>query len=95
MDLHTDGIKMIVHIIVCKTENQQPILFKNRTSLCIVSLALLGIVLGTVQFDHKPCLCTVKVNDKGFNDPLFVDFYRIIAQKHIPKSVLLWCQITS
>ena len=50
MDLRTDGIKMIVHIIVCKTENQQPILFKNCTSFCIVSSALLGIVLRTVQF---------------------------------------------
>ena len=48
MDLRTDGIKMIVHITVCKTENQQPILFKNCTSFCIVSPALLGIVLGTV-----------------------------------------------
>ena len=65
------------------------ILFKNRTSFCIVSLALLGIVLGTVQLDHKPCLCTVKVNDKGLNDPLLVDFYRIIAQKQIPKLSLL------
>ena len=95
MDLRTDGIKMIVHIIVCKTENQQPILFKNCTSFCIVSSALLGIVLRTVQFDHKPCLCTVKVNDKGFNDPLLVDFYRIITQKHIPELVLLWGQITA
>ena len=90
VNLRTDGIKMIVYIIVCKTKNQQPILFKNRTSFCIVSLALLGIVLGTVQFDHKPCLCTVEVNDKGFNDPLLVEFYRIITQKHIPEPVLLW-----
>lgn len=92
--LCTDGIKMVVHIVICKTENQQSILFKNRTSFCIVSLALLGIVLKTVQLDHKPCLCTVKVNDKGFNDPLLVDFYRIITQKQIPKLSLLrsrWC----
>ena len=80
---------MVVHIVICKTENQQSILFKNRTSFCIVSLALLGIVLGTVQLDHKPCLCTVKVNDKGFNDPLLVDFYRIITQKQISKLSLL------
>ena len=93
--LCTDGIKMVVHIVICKTENQQSILFKNRTSFCIVSLALLGIVLGTVQLDHKPCLRTVKVNDKGFNDSLFIDLYRIIAQKYIPESVLLWRQITS
>lgn len=57
VNLRTDGIKMIVYIIVCKTENQQSILFKDRTSFCIVNPALLGIVLGTVQFDHKPCLC--------------------------------------
>lgn len=95
VNLRTDGIKMIVYIIVCKTENQQSILFKDRTSFCIVSPALLGIVLGTVQLDHKPCLCTVKVNDKGFNDPLLVDFYRIITQKHIPELVLLWGQITA
>ena len=95
VNLRTDGIKMIVYIIVCKTENQQSILFKDRTSFSIVSPALLGIVLGTVQFDHKPCLCAVKVNDKGFNDPLLVDFYRIITQKHIPELVLLWGQITA
>ena len=95
MDLRTDGIKMIVHIIVCKTENQQSILFKNSTSFGVISPALLGIVLRAVQLDHKPCLCTVKVNDKGFNDPLLVDFYRIITQKHIPELVLLWGQITA
>ena len=81
MNLFTNSIKVIVYIAICKTKHQQPILFKNCTSFCIVSLALLGIVLGTVQLDHKPCLCTVKVNDKGFNDPLLVDFYRIITQK--------------
>lgn len=95
MDLCADGIKMVVHVVVCKTENQQSILFKNSTSFGVISLALLGIVLGTVQLDHKPCLCTVKVNDKGFNDPLLVDFYRIITQKHIPELVLLWGQITA
>ena len=84
MDLRTDGIKMMVHIIVCKTENQQSILFKNSTSFGVISLALLGIVLRAVQLDHKPCLRTIKVNDKGFNDPLLVDFYRIITQKYIP-----------
>ena len=50
MDLRTDGIKMIVHIIVCKTENQQPILFQNCSPLLIPFDALLFIVLGTVQF---------------------------------------------
>ena len=84
MDLRTDGIKMVVHVVVCKTENQQSILFKNSTSFGVISLALLGIVLRAVQLDHKPCLRTIKVNDKGFNDPLFVDFYRIITQKYIP-----------
>ena len=84
MYLCADRIKMVVHVVVCKTENQQSILFKNCTSLCIVSLALLGIVLRAVQFDHKPCLRTIKIHDKGFNDPLFVDLYRIITQKYIP-----------
>ena len=84
MYLCADGIKMVVHVVVCKTENQQSILFKNCTSFGVISLALLSIVLRTVQLDHKPCLRTIKVNDKGFNDPLFVDFYRIITQKYIP-----------
>ena len=84
MYLCADGIKMVVHVVVCKTENQQSILFKNRTSFGVISLALLSIVLRAVQLDHKPCLRTIKVNDKGFNDPLFVDFYRIITQKYIP-----------
>ncbi len=84
MYLCADGIKMVVHVVVCKTENQQSILFKNCTSFGVISLALLGIMLGTVQFDHKPCLRTIKIHDKGFNDPLFVDLYRIIAQKYIP-----------
>ena len=79
MYLCADGIKMVVHVVVCKTENQQSILFKNRTSFRVVSLALLGIMLRAVQFDYKPCLCTIKVNDKGFNNPLLVDFYGIIA----------------
>ena len=95
MDLRTDGIKMVVHVVVCKTENQQSILFKNSTSFGVISPALLGIVLRAVQLDHKPCLRTIKVNDKGFNDPLLVDFYRIITQKHIPELVLLWGQITA
>ena len=84
MYLCADRIKMVVHVVVCKTENQQSILFKNRTSFGVISLALLGIVLRAVQFNHKPCLRTIKVNDKGFNNPLFVDFYGIITQKYIP-----------
>ena len=84
MYLCADGIKMVVHVVVCKTENQQSILFKNCASFGVISLALLGIVLRAIQLDHKPCLRAIKVHDKGFNDPLLVDLYRIITQKYIP-----------
>ena len=36
-------------------------------------------MLRTVQFNDQPGLGTVKINNKGFDDPLFIDLYRIIA----------------
>ena len=84
MNLFTDCIKMLVYIVVCKAKHFRTILLKNVGSFAIIFFALLCVMLRTVQLDHKPCLRTIKVNDKGFNDPLFVDFYRIITQKYIP-----------
>ncbi len=39
----------------------------------------------SIHFDHQMCRCTVKIHNKRFDDPLFIDFYRIILQKRIPK----------
>ena len=42
-------------------------------------------MLRTVHFDNQLCRSTVKIHDKSANNPLFVNLYRVFAEKKIPE----------
>ena len=95
VNLFANGFKVMVYVRICKAKNLQIVLLKNLVTLCIISFALFGIVLGTIQFDNKSGLCAIKIYNKGFYNSLFIYFYGICTEKCIPELVLLWRQIAS
>ena len=46
-------------------------------------------MLRTIYFDNQLCRSTVKIHDKSANDPLFVNLYRVFAEKKIPELALM------
>ena len=46
-------------------------------------------MLGAVYFDNQLCARTVKVHNEFADDSLFVNFYRIFAEKKIPELALM------
>ena len=42
-------------------------------------------MLRTIQFNHQLCGSTVEIHNKFADDPLFVYFYWVFAQKKIPE----------
>ena len=46
-------------------------------------------MLGAIYLDNQLCRSTVKVNNEFADDPLFVNFYRIFAEKKIPEFALM------
>lgn len=63
---------------------------QDTAPLQIVLSALCGEVLIAVYFDNELRLGAVKIDDKGFNDPLLIDLDGISAEKLIPELGLLW-----
>ena len=48
-------------------------------------------MLSTIYFDNQLCASAVKIHDKSANDPLFVNFHRVFAEKKIPAFALVGC----
>ena len=46
-------------------------------------------MLGAIYFNNQLCRSTVKVHNEFANDSLFVNFYRIFAEKKIPELALM------
>ena len=46
-------------------------------------------MLRTVCFDHQLCSSTVKIHDISADDPLFVNLYRVFAEKKILELALM------
>ena len=93
MDGLADAFKVLVHSIVGEAQHLQTILAQDGGPLCIVLLALVGVVLPAVYFDHQLCLGTVEVHDKALDDALFVELYWVVPKKTKPQFVLLGCHI--
>ena len=41
-------------------------------------------MLRAICFNNQLCRSAVKIHDKSTDDPLFVDLYRVFAEKEIP-----------
>ena len=48
-------------------------------------------MLRTIYFDNQFCRSAVKIHDKSADDPLFVNLYRIFAEKQIPELAFVGC----
>ena len=88
MDLLAHRIELLFHLAVGKAQYLQAILAQDLAPLFVVSLPLFSIMLRAVQFNNQSCFRAVKIYHKRFNDPLFVDFYWVGAQKAKPKVLL-------
>ena len=89
MDFFTDCFKLKIHFIIRKTKNIQAVLRKDAAPFTVIQKPLFGGVLCSIQFDDQLCARTVKISNKRFNDALLINFYRVAAQKLIPKLSLL------
>ena len=89
VDLSANHFKLPIYFAVGKPQYLNSILLNDTASLVVIKLSLFCIVLRTVQLNDQLRFCAIKVSDKKFYHTLFVDFYRIIAQKAKPKLALL------
>ena len=83
--------KIPIHIPVGESQNLQPEPLQVCGALCIICDSLSLIVLGAVQFNHQLCRSAIKIHNKFANDPLFVYFHRIFAEKKIPELTFVGC----
>ena len=73
-----------VDIPVGKSQNLQPKRHQELRTFRIISKPLGFIMLRTIQFNDQPGRSAVKVHDESADNPLFVNFYWIFAEKKIP-----------
>ena len=84
-DAIADRRKMVVDSVIGDPQDLQSIGRKPFIPAVIMVLLVIQKMDLSVDFDHEPCRCTVKIHNKGFDDSLLIDFNRIIFQKRIPK----------
>lgn len=61
IDIRTNTTEISADFIIGNANYPQTIPLEKRCPLCILLSIAIFIVLRTIQFDHKFCLCTVKV----------------------------------
>jgi len=91
VNLFAHFTKMHVDIPIGKSQNLQAQSRQKCGTFCVICHALRLIMLRTVRFDHQFCRSTVKIHDKSADDPLFVNLYRVFAEKKIPELALMGC----
>ena len=93
VNLCAHTVKISVNIPVGKSQNLQTQSRQKCGTFCVMYHALRLIMLRSILFNDQSGRSTVKVYDKSSDDPLFVNFYRIFAQKKIPELTLMWCHL--
>ena len=85
--------KILVDIPVGKSQNLQPKRHQKLRTFRIISKPLRFIMLRAIQFNDQSGRSTVKVHDESADNPLFVNFYWISAEKKIPELTLVGCHL--
>ena len=85
--------KIPIHIPVGESQHFQSKSLQICGAFCIICDSLCLIVLRTIQFNHQLCASTVEIHNKFADDPLFVYFYWVFAQKKIPELAFMRCHI--
>jgi len=87
--------KIPVNILIGKSQNLQTKSLQKLRALSIINHPLRFIMLRSIQFNNQFGRCAVKVHDKPADNPLLVNFYRISAEKEIPKLTFMGCHLSS
>ena len=85
--------KIPVDIPVGESQNLQPKRHQELRTFRIISKPLRFIMLRAIQFNDQSGRSTVKVHDESADNPLFVNFYWISAEKKIPELTLVGCHL--
>ena len=93
IDLCAHTTKISVDIPVGESQNIQPKRHQELRTFGIISKPLRFIMLRAIQFNDQSGRSTVKVHDESADDPLFVNFYWISAEKKIPELTLVGCHL--
>ena len=95
INLCTHTTKIPVDIPVGESQNLQPQRLQEMRTFRIIMNPLRLIMLRAIQFNDQIGLGAVKVHDETADDPLFVNFHWIIAEKKIPKLTLVGGQLSA
>ena len=82
-----------VYIPVGESQNLQPKSHQELRTFSIISKPLGFIMLRAIQFNDKSGRSAVKVDDESADNPLFVNLYRIFAEKKIPELTFMGCPL--
>ena len=85
INLCTHTTKIPVDLPVGESQNLQTKSHQELRTFRIISKPLGFIMLRSIQFNDQSGRSTVKVHDESADNPLFVNLYRIFAQKKIPE----------
>ena len=85
--------KIPVDIPVGESQNLQPKRHQELRTFRIISKPLRFIMLRAIQFNDQSGRSAVKVHDESADNPLFVNFCWIFAQKKVPELTLMGCHL--
>ncbi len=93
VNLHTHGVKIPVNIPVGKSQNLQSKSSQKTRAFSIITKAPGFIMLRPIQFNYQSGRSTVKIHYVISDNPLFVNFHRIFAEKKIPELAFMGCHL--
>ena len=85
INLCTHITEIPVDIPVGESQNLQPKRHQELRTFSIISKSLRFVMLRAIQFDDQSGRSAVKVHDESADNPLFVNFCWIFAEKKIPE----------
>ena len=91
----TNLVKLIIHLIVCESDNFYSKIFQIAFSYRIRSQPGFLVMLPTVEFDCQPGFMTIKINDVSANYFLPLNCDRQFSKESPPQILLLLCHFSS
>ena len=85
--------KIPVDIPVGESQNLQPKRYQELRTFRIISKPLRFVMLRAIQFNNKSGRSAVKVHDESADNPLFINFYWIFAEKKVPEFPFVGCHL--
>ena len=85
--------KIPVDLPVGESQDLQTKIRQELRAFSIICKRLWFIMLRAIQFNDQSGRSAVKIHDESADDPLFVNFDWIFAQKEIPEFPFVWCHL--